>query len=395
MEIKLTATTLGAAEIDEVVDTLRSGRVTMGAKCRAFESAFAARQGARHAVFVNSGSSANLLAWFALSNPLYRHGRSPLEPGFEVIVPAVAWSTTIWPISQAGGVPVFVDCDPRTLAIRPEAVAAAISPRSVALCPVHPLGNVCDMDALSALCTQHRLLLIEDACEALGSRFGGREAGRFGLMGTYSFYFSHHITTVEGGMIVTDDDELAGLLRMLRSHGWRRDDAPGAAVPFDDRYRFVTTGFNVRPSELNAALGIHQLTRLDAFNDRRKALNRDLTNALVSHFEAGHLRRVVASPAVDAAWFGYPVVCRTRTERDALSAHLEANGVETRPIICGNMARQPAMAHVRHRIVGSLDGADEVMDRGLYWGLHPTCGSGEIEYLSQLLRDFPWQTDAR
>jgi len=259
LEIGLTSITFANEEIEEVIASLRSGNVTMGAKCSAFEAAFATYAKARNSVFVNSGSSANLLAWFALANPLWK---SPFTPGFEVIVPAVAWSTTIWPIVQAGGIPVLVDCDPETLTICIPSIEAAITERTVAVSPVHPLGNVCDMTALTALCDRHGLELIEDTCESLGSRYKSTLAGRFGIMGTYSFYFSHHITTVEGGMIVTDDDELATLLRILRSHGWSRQDKKASEVSFADRYRFVTTGFNVRPSELNAAFGLHQLPKL-------------------------------------------------------------------------------------------------------------------------------------
>ena len=388
MEILLSGVTFGDLEIDEVIDSLRSGQVTMGAKCRAFEAAFAAYSSARHAVFVNSGSSANLLAWFALANSTWK---LPFAPGFEVIVPAVAWSTTIWPIVQAGGIPVLVDCDPSSLTINIAAVEAAISDKTAAVCPVHPLGNVCDMTALTALCERHNLVLVEDTCEALGSRHDGTLAGRFGLMGTYSFYFSHHITTVEGGMIVTDDDDLAALLRVLRSHGWSREELAATSIPFDQRYRFITTGFNVRPSDLNAAFGLHQLAKLDGFNTRRIEATSSLLTQLKPLIDAGRLTPMRVDANVDAAFFGFPVMCRTPEERDALAEYLEANGIETRPIICGNMARQPAMNHVPHRVSGNLEGADAVMDRGLYWGVHPNFTDVETDYITKVLGDFAWQ----
>lgn len=363
----------------------------MGAKCRAFETAFATRLKARHAIFVNSGSSANLLAWFALANPLMKGPRTPVQPGFEVVVPAVAWSTTIWPIVQAGGIPVLVDCDPATLAIRPEAVVQAVTPATVAVCPVHPLGNVCDMDALLDICARHDLYLIEDTCEALGSLYKGRHAGRFGLMGTYSFYFSHHITTIEGGMIVTDDDDLAALLRVLRSHGWAREVAPAAGpVPFAERYRFINTGFNLRPSELNAAFGLHQLARLDGFNASRRAATQGLSKRLDPFVKTGRLRLMTVTEGGDAAFFGFPVLCRSGNERDRLVLHLDARGVETRPIICGNMARQPAMKHIRHHVAGALRGADEIMDQGLYWGMHPSFGEAEIDHIAKVIEEFSW-----
>ena len=388
MDLSLFSITFDDREIEEVIDCLRSGQVTMGAKSRAFEAAFAEYCGARHAVFVNSGSSANLLAWFALTNPTWK---APFAPGFEVIVPAVAWSTTIWPIVQAGGMPVLVDCDPTDLTIDISAVEAAISDMTVAVCPVHPLGNVCHMAALTDLCERHGLVLVEDTCEALGSRYDGTLAGRFGLMGTYSFYFSHHITTVEGGMIITDDDELANLLRILRSHGWSRQEQAANEVPFDQRYRFVTSGFNVRPSDINAAFGLHQLSKLDFFNAQRIEATESLLTSLAPHIEAERLIHMRIDSKVEAAYFGFPVLCRNRKERDALADYLEDNGIETRPIICGNMARQPAMEHVPHRIFGKLDGADAVMDRGLYWGTHPNFKDAEIEYITKVVGDFAWQ----
>ena len=360
----------------------------MGNKCFAFEEAFAEYTTARHAVFLNSGSSANLLAWFSLTNPLWK---KPLQPGFEVIVPAVAWSTTIWPNVQSGGTPVLVDCDPETLGINVPAVEAAITDKTVAVCPVHPLGNVCDMDGLLTACKNHALILVEDACESLGSRYRGQLAGRFGLMGTYSFYFSHHITTIEGGMIVTDDDDLAILLRALRSHGWVRQKRNAKEIPFKERYLFSTTGFNLRPTELNAAFGLCQLKKLDKLNQRRISATRSLLDLLTPYFKKRLLTPMRINDHVDAAYFGFPVLCRSSEERDALVIHLEKYDIETRPIICGNMARQPAVARIPHRIAGELKGADRVMDQGLYWGMHPDISDVEIEYIVQILEKFPWR----
>lgn len=395
MRIPLSAPIYGDEEIDEVLDSLRSTRVTMGAKCAAFEAAFARYTGARHAVFVNSGSSANLLAWFALANPLcaVAKGKRPWRPGAEIIVPALTWSTTLWPVVQAGGVPVLVDCDTATLQMLPEAVEAAIGPDTVAVCPVHVLGNACAMAALVDICERHGLTMVEDTCEALGTRHAGRFAGRFGLMGTYSFYFSHHITTIEGGMVVTDDDALADLLRCLRAHGWTRDLADksrwGAATgAFTDRFRFVNTGFNLRPTEINGAFGLHQLAKLDGFNDRRRAVTQALLAALAPVIAAGEIQVMAVTPGTEAAFFGFPLLCRDRDHRDRLADHLVAAGIEVRPIICGNMARQPALAHVRHRVAGSLAGADRVMDCGLYFGLHPVTSDDDVAYVAATIKDF-------
>lgn len=392
MRIRLSDVTFGEEEIGDALEVLRSTRVTMGEKCRAFEDAFATHLGSRNAVYVNSGSSANLLAWFALANAQFpkRPNLRPWFMGAEVIVPAVTWSTTIWPIVQAGGVPVLVDSDPDTLQLRPEAVRDAIGPDTVAICPVHALGNACDMDALQAIAAEHKLWLIEDTCEALGTRYDGRYVGTFGTFGTFSFFFSHHITTIEGGMVITDDDELAELLRCLRAHGWTRDlkNANGArkeAMDLDSRFLFVNLGFNLRPTEVGGAFGLRQLQKLDAFNQRRDEITEILRAGLAPLVDSGHVMLMRPTAKTEAAFFGFPALCADKNQRDALAAHMDRRGIEIRPIICGNMARQPAFRHVRHRIGGSLAGADRIMDCGLYWGVHPTLQQTDIDFILEVV----------
>ncbi len=220
--IPLNKNTLGKEELDAAKAVLDSGQLTMGERCRAFERAFAAYLGVEHAVMVNSGSSANLLALFALANPLVPADGLPgrIMPGSEVIVPALTWSTTVWPVIQAGAKPVFVDCDPDTLQATPEAIEAAVTPATSAIFVVHVLGGAVDMAAVGAIAQRHRLWLIEDTCESLGVAWNGRKVGSYGQLGTFSFYFSPHITTIEGGMVVTPDARLADLLRAMRAHGW-------------------------------------------------------------------------------------------------------------------------------------------------------------------------------
>ncbi|MCA1907978.1 MAG: DegT/DnrJ/EryC1/StrS family aminotransferase [Magnetospirillum sp.] len=394
MRIRLSEPTYGEEEIAEVLESLRSTQVSMGAKCKGFEQAFARYAGVKHAVFVNSGSSANLLAWFAIANPLFRppEGCKGLYPGAEVIVPAVTWSTTIWPIVQAGGIPVLVDCDPLSLQMRPEAVEAAIGPDTVAISPVHALGNSCDLDALRRIGQRHNLVMMEDTCEALGTRWQGRMVGTFGLLGTYSFFFSHHITTIEGGMVVTDDDYLADLLRCLRAHGWTRDLADknrfGDSSALDTRFAFVNTGFNLRPTELNGAFGLHQLPKLDGFNAQRRQATQALSAGLAPLVAQGDISVMAVTPGADPAFFGFPLLTRDAVTRRALAEHLERSGIEVRPIICGNMARQPAMAHVRHRVAGRLDGADRIMDCGLYFGMHPGYDNADVAFVVDRISEF-------
>lgn len=394
-KVPLNQNTLGDVELEGVQRVLASGRFTMGPVCAAFEEEFAAYLGESNAVMVNSGSSANLLAFFCLANPLFQapSGYRRWQPGAEVIVPAVTWSTTIWPIVQAGGVPVLVDSDPETLQMRPEAVREAIADRTVAICAVHILGNAAPIQELTAIAQEHGLFVIEDTCEALGVRTHDRYVGTFGLIGTFSFFFSHHMTTIEGGMLVTEDDRSADLLRALRAHGWTRQmRKPAQFGPFnadlDSRFLFVTTGFNVRPTELNAELGRHQLARLAGFNEQRRTHSEEMKRQLANGPAKDRIAPMRVRNGITPAFFGFPVLCESTKVRNGLREWLEKAGIETRPIVCGNMARQPAMQYLAHRVSGTLAGADAIMDRGLYWGLHPLMSAEDISYITETVNHF-------
>jgi CDP-6-deoxy-D-xylo-4-hexulose-3-dehydrase len=396
VRVPLNVNTFSTEEIDAAINVLKSGDLTMGRRSAEFERAFADYMGGGEAVFVNSGSSANLLVFFALANPkvpVHEGRRRRLERGDEVIVPAVTWSTTVWPIVQAACVPVLVDCDPHTFQISAAAVEAAIGPKTKAICPVHVLGNAAPLPPLKALAARHGLWLIEDTCEALGAVHRNIRAGRFGHVSTFSFFFSHHMSTVEGGMALTEDPELADLLRCLRAHGWTRQLRSRERVEreypdLDNRFLFINTGFNVRPTEIAAAFGLEQLKKLDGFNARRIAMAARWDEALASLADSGFLRPMRPTEDTICPRFGYPVMCMSKEVRDGLRSHLERNGIETRPIICGNLARQPAMRMIEHRVVGSLCGAEAIMDRGLLWGLHPMLTHEQLDYVSKTVHAF-------
>lgn len=396
IRIPLNKNMVGSEEIDAAKAVLDSGYLTMGERCRAFEQAFADYLGVRHAVMVNSGSSANLLAMFAMANPLVPTGEgrpSRILPGSEVIVPALTWSTTVWPVVQIGAKPVFVDCDSRTLQMDPKAIEAAISPRTSAIVVVHVLGGAVNVAETRAIADRNKLWLFEDTCESLGVTWDGKPVGTFGEFGSFSFYFSHHITTIEGGMVVTNDGKLAELLRTMRAHGWSRNmDNPAevaAQYPdIDPRFLFVTTGFNLRPMEINAAIGIVQLKRLAHFNESRRRIAVQLNLSLTALEEDGHLSLIRHDPCVNPAPFGYTVVCKTRQSRNGLVRHLEAAGIETRPVICGNLVRQPALTHFEYAVSGDLAGANRIMDCGLYWGSHPDMTDDDINYIVETVRAY-------
>lgn len=393
--IPLAFDSIGPEERRAVEEILTSGRLTMGANCRAFELEFAAWLGVRNAIFVNSGSSANLIAIFAAANPRVappRGGRR-IGPGTEVIVPALTWSTTIWPVVQAGATPVLVDCEPDTLQMDPAAVEAAVGDATVAIMPTHIMGNAVDMEAIMAVAEANGLWVIEDCCEALGTRFDGRAVGTIGDIGTFSFYYSHHMTTVEGGMVVTDDDALADWLRALRAHGWVRDMREGAGhiadnPGIDPKYLFVNTGFNLRPSEFNGTIGRVQLKKLDGFNRRRVAIANTWDRALADLAAAGKLTPMRPTARAAAVPFAYPVRVTTPAIKTELQQWMERAGIETRPVVCGNMARQPAFGFIQHRVIEPLRNADEIMDCGFYWGIDPDMSDDDVTFVADQVREF-------
>jgi CDP-6-deoxy-D-xylo-4-hexulose-3-dehydrase len=363
-------------EIIDAVDVLLSGRITMGERVAEFERRFASIVGAPHAIMVNSGSSANLLAVSALVNPA-RAGA--LSRGDEVLVPAVCWPTSIWPAIQLGLKAVLVDVDPSTLNMSMDDLRRKITSRSRAVMAVHILGNSSPMDELLDITRTHGLKLIEDTCESLGSRSGAKTLGTSGDFGTYSFYYSHHITTGEGGMVVCGTQEDDDLLRCLRAHGWSRElsnrtDVQAANPDIDPRFLFVNTGYNVRPTEVAAAFGLRQLERLATMNATRNRNLAMLRETLLAHPGwRDQIEFPLPSPGTEPAWFGAPMLLAERfaPRKQLYLDYLTSRGVENRPIVSGNFARQPAL-----RLLGvDLDpagfpGAERVGRCGFFIGLH-------------------------
>jgi CDP-6-deoxy-D-xylo-4-hexulose-3-dehydrase len=354
------------AAIEEVV---RSGRFTMGPRVADFELEFAAFVGSKYAVMVNSGSSANLLAVAAL---FYRE-ENPLRRGDEVIVPAVSWSTTYAPLAQYGLRVKFVDIDPHTLNLDPLALERALSEETRAVFLVNLLGNPNDFDVVDAILDGRDVLVLEDNCESLGASFRGRQAGSFGLIGTFSTFFSHHMSTMEGGVAVTDDEELYHILLSLRAHGWTRELPTRnrlvvkGASQFDEAYRFILPGYNVRPLEIEAAIGSAQLRKLpDLVRGRRE--NAARFQELFDGHPAVRIQREIGR----SSWFGFSLILNsgaTPSRGEVLRA-LESAGIETRPIVAGNFTRNPVVRFFDHEIQGSLAASDEVSDRGFFVGNH-------------------------
>jgi CDP-6-deoxy-D-xylo-4-hexulose-3-dehydrase len=397
---RLAADTFDDDEIAAARAVLDSRRLTMGPEVEAFERELAAWMGVGHALMVNSGSSANLIAVDAM---LRRStGPAPWRAGDEVLVPALAWPTTVWPLAQLGLVPVLVDVDRATLAIDLESARAALSPRTKGMFLIHVLGRAPDMGDYAAFCQRHDLALLEDTCESMGAHHGGRHAGRFGVMGTFSCYFSHHISTIEGGVVITDDARLRDDLASLRAHGWVRDRSDKAEwrarhPSIDERFLFVTGGYNVRPTDLQAAIGRVQLRKLDAMLAARERLAADVQALLSRHVPWLELVGAECLPGAAApapsrrerrhSWMTLPLRLRADAPVGvaAVKAHLESMGVETRPIIAGNLARHPAARSFPIRCADSLAACDDLLARGFMIGCHPVLSAGSRHTLEAAL----------
>jgi len=380
----LAANPFGEDEIVAMADVLLSGRLTMAEHVNRAEQAFAKAVGSPYAVMVNSGSSANLLAVAAIVNKLRKSGTF-LVPGDEVLVPAVCWSTSVFPLIQLGLKPVFVDVDPVTFNSTVSEMEKRMNPRVKAVMAVHVLGNSTDMAELTDFVARHGLVLVEDTCEALGTfctaKDGGRKMlGTCGDFGTYSFYFSHHITSGEGGMVTCKTEDDFNLLRCLRAHGWTRHLTNKAEVEaeyplVDSRFLFVNVGFNVRPLEVQAAMLNVQLPKLTEFNACRRS-NLSRFQAILEADARVHDIMTLMKPArgTDPAWFGISAVLNATYKhqlRDYLT-YLYAHGVENRPIISGNFVRQPCIAAFIDGVDSpdKFPGAETLHTRGFFIGVH-------------------------
>jgi len=364
----------------------------MGEKVKQFESMFAEYIGTRFVTMVNSGSSANLLALSILTNPL---PEKKLKPGDEVITPALTWATTVFPIINCGLVPVLVDVDLETFNIDTEEIEKAITDKTRAIMPVHLLGNPCDMDKIMNIAMEHNLYVIEDACEAHGAEFKGQKVGSFGDLATFSFFFSHHISTIEGGMIVTDNDRFAEMAKTLRAHGWIRElsgqDKIASRYPsIDSRFLFVNLGFNLRPTEIQGAFGIHQIKKLERFIQIRGENAQYWSDRLFKHSHVLHLPAKKGNTGSRRVWFGYPITVLPEAPftREEFVQFLESEGIETRPIMAGNLAEQPALDLIDHRIQGELPNARMIMRQSFFWGNHHNMGERERVYVADCVEEF-------
>ena len=347
-------------------NVLFSKNITMGSVTKKFEKEFAKIMECNYALMVNSGSSANLLAMFALINPKKKNN---LKYGDECLIPALCWSTSLWPIIQAGLKPKFVDIDPNTLNLSISDLKRKISKKTKAIMNVHILGNSTNLNELKKIIKKNNLYLIEDTCESLGSKFNKKNLGTFGNFGTFSFYYSHQITAGEGGMIVCNSKEDYEIIYSLRSHGWDR----GLKNNNKD-FNFINSGFNVKPTDITAAIGLNQLKRLNNFKNIRSKNRKKIIDRLKNSIKWNNQFTFIEPiKKLEPSWFGLPILINKKylNKKKKFLIFLNKNGIETRPIISGNFLNQPAVnLYKLNQKKEIFKGAQEVDKRGFFIGLH-------------------------
>ncbi len=375
-------------EHDAIQRVIASGMFTMGPEVQAFEKYFAEYTGSAHCVMVNSGSSANLLMVAALRYSM--NAAFQIKSGDEVIVPAVSWSTTYYPLHQYGLHIKFVDIDIDTLNYDLDQLAAAMSDKTRVIMVVNLLGNPNDFLRIRQIIGDRNIILIEDNCESLGAEFEGRQAGTFGVMGSYSAFFSHHISTMEGGMIVTDDEELYHVLLSLRAHGWTRNLPKDNHVcgtksdnVFEESFRFVLPGYNVRPLEMSGAIGIEQVKKLPLLVIARRA-NAERFAEVLAEFPWLRVQKEIGA----SSWFGFSMVLRedAPVSRETLVQRFVENNIDVRPIVAGNFAKNEVIKWFDYEIHGALPNARAVDTHGLFIGNHHYALTSEFEILRYTLR---------
>ena len=384
MEIKysLSNDTWDEKEREAANRVIQSGCCTMGKEVEAYERDFAGYFGSRYAVMSNSGSSANLLAISAL---VYS-GR--LNKGDEVLVPAVSWSTTYFPLWQCGLKIRLVDIDRKTLNMDLDKMEEAITGQVKAVFAVNLLGNPNDFNRLREICEEHCLVLIEDNCESMGAKYQGKHAGTFGVMGTFSTFYSHHLCTMEGGVTVTDDDELYHYLLSIRAHGWTRQLPHSSRLyqkhsnEFYESFQFIMPGYNLRPLEIEAAVGKEQIKKLDDFLRIRRE-NAGIFKELAARDGRFYIQEETGEPS----WFGFALTLKENYEgeRERFIVALRDAGIEVRPIVAGNFARQPAFQYMDAATAGKLANADYIHENGFFVGNHSVKMERQIRLLEEVL----------
>ncbi len=374
------------------IKVLKSKRITMSTITKNFEKQFAKKIGCKYALMTNSGSSANLLAISSIVNPLFK---KKLKARDEVIIPAVCWSTSLWPIVQNNLKPVFVDVELDTFNMSIESLKKKITSRTRAIMCVHVLGTSTNMNQIQKLIKNKKILLIEDTCESLGAKFNNKYLGTFGEFGTFSFYYSHQITSGEGGMIVCNNSYNYNILKSLRSHGWSRETNFHSFYKkkfkkMDDRFLFINSGYNLRPTEVQAAIAQNQFKRLGNFiNIRKKNRNKIIETIKKNPKWDDQFKFVKQAKKVSPSWFGLPIIINIKylNKKKKFLQYLTKIGIENRPILSGNFTNQPSTQLYKLNKDGFIfSNAEKIENLGFFIGLHTNKISNSMaKYISNNL----------
>lgn len=382
----LATSTWDHKEVQAIQSVIERDIYSMGDSVALFEKDFAKFLGSRYCIMTSSGSTANLIATAAL----FYTKNSMLKRGDEVIVPAVSWSTTYFPLQQYGLTLKFVDIDLNTLNYDLEALEHAISSKTKMIMAVNLLGNPNDFDVIKSFIKDKNIFIFEDNCESMGAEYKGKQAGTFGTVGTFSTFFSHHMATMEGGLVATDDEELYHVLLSLRAHGWTRNLPQQNHISnksddwFEESFRFLLPGYNVRPVEMSGAIGIEQLKKLPSFLKQR----RENANLFISLFK-NHTDFLIQKDISNSSWFGFSLIIKPHSslKRKDVINKLQKSKIDCRPIVTGNFTKNEVMKYFDYEIHNQLINADYLHDNGLFVGNSHLCLTEELNLLSSILKD--------